>query len=96
MSKIQRAQDNKTVAANVETADQIGATTHRIKSTRAKDAPYLRPDEAAELLGISRRSLSNFQRRHLIGFSKLGRVVVFRRTDIEAALQRTRVNPVGE
>lgn len=59
-------------------------------------APYLRPDEAAELLGVSRRTLSNFQRRHLIGFSKLGRVVVFRRADIEAALQRFRVAAVGE
>lgn len=59
-------------------------------------AQYLRPDQAAELLGVSRRTLSNFQRRHLIGYSKLGRVVVFRRTDIEAALQRFRVNAVGE
>ncbi len=59
-------------------------------------SPYLRPNQAAELLGVSRRTLSNFQRRHLIGFSKLGRVVVFRRCDIEAALHRTRVNPVGE
>ena len=74
----------------VETADQIGATT------RAIDAPYLRPDEAAELLGISRRSLSNFQRRHLIGFSKLGRVVVFRRCDIEAAILKFRVAAAGE
>ena len=80
----------------VETADQTGATTHRIKSTRANDAPYLRPDEAAELLGISRRSLSNFQRRHLIGFSKLGRVVVFRRCDIEAAIQKFHVAAAGE
>ncbi len=59
-------------------------------------APYLRPDQAAELLGVSRRTLSNFQRRHLIGFSKLGRVVVFRRTDIEAALNRFRQAAIGE
>jgi excisionase family DNA binding protein len=59
-------------------------------------APYLRPDEAAQLLGVSRRTLSNFQRRHLIGFSKLGRVVVFRRADIEAAVDRFRQAAIGE
>jgi len=94
MSKILSAQGS-TSDDKAATADQIGATAHRIKSTRT-DAPYLRPDEAAELLGVSRRTLSNLQRRHVIGFSKLGRVVVFRRTDIEAAVNRFRVSAVGE
>lgn len=95
MSKTNLARDNKT-PANVE-ADQIGATTHRIKSIRANDAPYLRPDEAAQLLQISRRCLSNWQRRHLIPFFRVpGRTVLFRRTDIEAALERFRISAVGE
>jgi excisionase family DNA binding protein len=74
-------------------------TTKRIApSATGKVEPslYLRPHEAAELLGVSRRTLSNLQRRRAIGFSRLGRVVVFRRCDIEAALQRHRVNAVGE
>ena len=65
-----------------------------MKST--KDALYLRPDEAAQLLGISRRSLSNLQKRHCISYSKLGRMVIFSRLDIEATLKRSRIAANGE
>lgn len=92
----QLARDNETEAAKVETANQIGATLHRIKSTRASDTPYLRPDQAIEVLPISRRCLSNWQRRHLIPFYRVGRTVLFKRTDIEAALERFRVSAIGE
>lgn len=57
---------------------------------------YLRPDEAAKLLGISRRSLSNLQKRRVLPFHRIGRIVIFKRTDIEAALSRFRINAVGE
>jgi excisionase family DNA binding protein len=57
---------------------------------------YLRPADATKLLPISRRTLSNWQRRHLIPFYRIGRTVMFRRADIEAALERFRVNAVGE
>ena len=89
-------QDNTTAVVNVETADQIGATTHRIKSTRSSDSPYLRPDQVIKLLPISRRCLSNWQRRHLIPFHRIGRTIIFKRTDIESALERYRVAASGE
>jgi excisionase family DNA binding protein len=59
-------------------------------------APYLRPTEATKLLPVSRRTLSNWQRRHVIPFYKIGRTVVFKRGDIESALERFRVAAVGE
>jgi excisionase family DNA binding protein len=59
-------------------------------------APYLRPAEATKLLPVSRRTLSNWQRRHVIPFYRINRTILFKRTDIEAALERFRVNAVGE
>jgi len=57
---------------------------------------YLRPDEAAKLLGISRRTLSNWQKWRVIPFHKVCRTVVIKRTDIETALARFRINAVGD
>lgn len=59
-------------------------------------APYLRPAEATKLLPVSRRTLSNWQRRHVIPFYRIGRTVMFKRADIEAALERFRVAAIGE
>jgi len=59
-------------------------------------ALYLRPTEATKLLPVSRRTLSNWQRRHVIPFYRIGRTVLFKRADIEAALERFRVKAVGE
>ncbi len=57
---------------------------------------YLRPDQAIEVLPISRRCLSNWQRRGVIPFYRIGRTVMFKRQDIEVALERFRVAAVGE
>jgi excisionase family DNA binding protein len=57
---------------------------------------YLRPDEAAQFLGVSKRTLSNLQKARAIPFSKLNRVVVFKTSDIIAAVEKFRVAPVGE
>jgi len=59
-------------------------------------SPYLRPAEATRLLPVSRRTLSNWQRRHLIPFYRIGRTVMFKRTDVEAALEKFRISAVGE
>jgi excisionase family DNA binding protein len=57
---------------------------------------YLRPDEAAQFLGVSKRTLSNLQKARAIPFSKLNRVVVFKTSDIIAAVEKFRVAAVGE
>ena len=57
---------------------------------------YLRPDEAARAIGVSRRTLSAWQSARVIGFRRVGRTVLFSVADIQAALERFRIAPVGE
>jgi len=56
---------------------------------------YVRPEQAIQLLPISKRTLSNWQARRLIKFYRVGRTILFKRADIEAALERFAVMPVG-
>ncbi len=57
---------------------------------------YLRPDEAARVIGISRRTLSEWQSARVIGFRRIGRTVLFSISDIQTAIDRYRITPVGE
>ena len=57
---------------------------------------YLRPDEAARVIGVSRRTLSAWQSARVIGFRRIGRTVLFSVADIQAAIDRYRIAPVGE
>lgn len=57
---------------------------------------YLRPDEAARVIGISRRTLSEWQSSRIIGFRRVGRTVLFSVADIQTAIDRYRIAPVGE
>ena len=82
-----------TSAGKVEAAEN----TQRIKTAiAAADAPYLRPNQAIEVLPVSRRTLSNWQRRHVIPFYRVGRTIMFKRSDLESALERFRVSATGE
>jgi excisionase family DNA binding protein len=57
---------------------------------------YLRPDEAARVIGISRRTLSAWQSARVIGFRRIGRTILFSVADIQAAIDRYRIAPIGE
>jgi excisionase family DNA binding protein len=57
---------------------------------------YLRPDEAARVIGISRRTLSEWQSSRIIGFRRVGRTVLFSVADIQTAIDRYRIAPAGE
>jgi excisionase family DNA binding protein len=57
---------------------------------------YLRPDEAARVIGVSRRTLSAWQSARVIGFRRVGRTVLFSIADIQTAIDRYRIAPVGE
>ena len=57
---------------------------------------YLRPDEAAHVIGISRRTLSAWQSSRVIGFRRVGRTVLFSVADIQTAIDRYRIAPIGE
>ena len=57
---------------------------------------YLRPDEAARAIGVSKRTLSTWQSTRVIGFRRVGRTILFSVADIQAAIDRYRVAPIGE
>jgi len=57
---------------------------------------FLRPDEAAAAIGISRRLLSLWQLNRVIPFRRVGRTVLFSPADIQRALDRFTVAAVGE
>lgn len=58
--------------------------------------PYLRAEQVIQLLPVSKRTLGNWTAEKLIPFYRVGRCVMFKRSDIEAALERYRVNAIGE
>jgi excisionase family DNA binding protein len=57
---------------------------------------YLRPDEAARVIGVSRRTLSAWQSARVIGFRRVGRTILFSVADIQTAIDRYRIAPIGE
>jgi excisionase family DNA binding protein len=74
-----------------------GLTTIGDKDTAAPlPRLYLRPDEAARVIGVSRRTLSAWQSARVLAFRRIGRTVLFSTADIQTALDRYRIAPVGE
>ncbi len=57
---------------------------------------YLRAEQVLQLLPVSRRTISNWQRTRRIKFYRVGRTILFKRSDIEACLEKYAVNPIGE
>jgi len=57
---------------------------------------YLRAEQVIQVLPVSRRTLSNWQARRLIKFYKIGKTVLFKREDIQAAVEKFAVAPIGE
>lgn len=56
---------------------------------------YLRRPSAADHCGVSERTISDWQRRRIIPFVKMGRkCVLFKRADLDAALDRFKVKAV--
>jgi excisionase family DNA binding protein len=74
-----------------------GLTTIGDKGTAAPlPRLYLRPDEAALVIGVSRRTLSAWQSARVIGFRRVGRTILFSIADIQSAIDRYRIAPIGE
>ncbi len=58
---------------------------------------YFRPQGASKYLHISRRCLSEWQQRRIVPYSKIGaKCVLFKKTDLDAAMARFRVAAIGE
>lgn len=60
------------------------------------ESRYLRHEAAAKRLGICPRTLSIWQRKRIVPFRKIGRAVLFRSDELDAAVDRFRVNAIGE
>lgn len=58
---------------------------------------YLRPAAAAQYMGITVRTLSNWVRARMVAQIKpSNRVCLFRISDLDAALNRFRIRAIGE
>lgn len=58
---------------------------------------WIRPEEARRYAGVSRRTLSDWMSRRLVKFTKVShRVVLFRKADIDAALERLATKSVDQ
>ncbi|MBT3192570.1 MAG: helix-turn-helix domain-containing protein [Verrucomicrobia bacterium] len=58
---------------------------------------YMRRKEAAEYLAISQRTLTNLMARRVIPYYKpSSRITLFSKSELDAALQRSRSRAVGE
>ena len=68
-----------------------------MKNNDAVQRPgYVRRAAAARYLGISVRSLGNLQSRRVLPFAKLGsKTVLFKLSDLDAAVARFRQDAVG-
>jgi excisionase family DNA binding protein len=73
-----------------------GTQTEPATVTETTALLYLRPEQVTQVLPISRRTLSNWQRARRIKFYRVGRTVLFKRIDIESALEKFAVAPLGE
>jgi excisionase family DNA binding protein len=89
-------------AANSQNKQADGHPGRQIEESGARQAApppatreYLTPGELAEWLGVSLRTVGNLRARHAIPYVKLGRVVRFRRSQVEAALQAFTIARIG-
>jgi len=58
---------------------------------------YLRKGDAAKYLGISIRTLSDWERKRVVPFFKMShRMVLFKRSDLDDAMNRFRAAAIGE
>ena len=55
---------------------------------------FLSSEELAEWLGVSVRTVTNLRARHVLPYVQLGRVVRFRRTQVEAALEAHTIDSI--
>lgn len=73
----------------------------RNKSRKAKERAipptlFLRKGQAAEAMGIGRRTLNDWMRRKIIPYRKIGKIVLFSAEDLKTALDGFRHRAIGE
>lgn len=71
----------------------VERVVERLLAERAETAEYLDAEQAAALLGISRRSLPQLVRRDALPVHRVGRLYRFRRDEVVAWLERRAEEP---
>jgi excisionase family DNA binding protein len=66
-----------------------------MKTTSAERPGYLRRAAAARYMSVSLRALAEYQKRRQIAFHKIGGSVLFKVADMDAFIERFRINAVG-
>jgi len=80
---------NKHGGTAMSKATKTGANT-------SVDPAYLRREDAARYLNVSTRTVSDWQRRRIIAHVRVApKCVLFKRSDLDAAMQRFTVDAVG-
>jgi hypothetical protein len=62
----------------------------------ARERRWLRRRDVVAEFGISARTVGNWTARRLVPYRKIGRVILFERSEIVSALDRYRVSAIGE
>lgn len=88
-----RAVGRNTIASNATTTEPQTAAEITPASVALL---YLRAEQVLQLLPVSRRTISNWQRTRRIKFYRVGRTILFKRSDIETCLEKFAVNAIGE
>ena len=81
--------------ANVAVLPVPETIRHPASATLPPIESYLTKLEAAGILRKSPRTLENWMRLGILTYAKIGRSVLFRRADIDAAVDRFRVKGGG-
>lgn len=70
--------------------------TTQLRATADIQPAFMRRPEAARYLGVSQRTVSDWQSRRIIPCVKAGvKCVLFKRADLDAAMQRFTIQAVG-
>jgi len=67
-----------------------------MEETTPQDSEFVKIKEAAKLIGISHRSLETHLRNGTIPYYRLGKLRLFKRTDLLNGMEYFRIAPRGE
>ena len=67
-----------------------------VTPTASPPARYLRTEPVAEWISVSPRVVRYWMKKGVLPFHKIGRVVLFKREAVEAALDRFKIEAVTE
>ena len=70
--------------------------TMQEEKVAAADSPFIRGESAlAAYLGIHPRTVRKWRRAHRLPFTKLGGMILFRKSEIERMLERATIPAIG-